>query len=163
MENRALTLRERLVEALALAAEVDRRARLVRILGLGLHADGRVRLGAPDDWISRWEYAFIVGDEDGESLGYITVLYLSPDGPRVDPHAGNVSETEFFDDEVIDGLHDSDRLVKAFNRRFCSHPMAGGEDDVLLITMRRMLDPIAVMYNGNGDQMRLDPVSLEPR
>ena len=81
MKSRTLTSCDRLDEALALAAEVDSRARLVRIFGLGLHADGRVRLSAPDDWISRWEYAFVVGGEDEGPLRHVTVLYLFPDGP----------------------------------------------------------------------------------
>jgi hypothetical protein len=155
-----LKMRDRLDEAIRLAAEVNRQAQLVKITGLGLQPDGCVHLGKAVDWVSRWEYAFM-DDKDGQApKQYITVLYLQDAKPIVDPRAGNVAEIkEYFDEELIPILKDSHELVGIFHEQPDYKKMAGTAEDFIVYSMRRMLDPLATICNWDGQFLRLDPVS----
>lgn len=155
-----LLLRTKLPEATDLVAERYPGADLVRIFGLGLHADGAVVPAAPVEWLSRWEYAFCLAGSEPRPPWFVTVLYLYPGRPIVTPGAGNVSETEPFDEDTLAGLADSDRLVARFAEQSDFEPMAGTGEDCLVIGMRRMLDPVATMRNHRGQTLLLDPVEM---
>jgi len=158
MSREGFTMKDNLERALALVAEKNPDARLVCISGVGLHPDGRVRPAAPRDWLSRWQYAFC-DDRGGEAPPrFYTVLYLFADGPRLDENAGNVTETEPFDDETLSVMADSDRLVEIFREQPGFQPPAGSGDDLLVITMRRMFDPVAYLSNWKGQSLVLDPL-----
>jgi hypothetical protein len=159
-------MRDRLDEAIRLAAKVNRQANLVKIIGLGLHPDGCVHLRNPDDWVSRWEYAFMDDKEGQAPRQYITVLYLQDGDAIVDSQAGNVAGIkEYFDEELIPILKDSHELVDIFHDQHDYKKMAGTAEDFIVYDMRRMLDPLATLLNWDGQFLRLDPVSgdvLEP-
>jgi hypothetical protein len=157
-----LKMRDKLGEAVRLAAEVNPEARLVRIVGIGLYDDGTVHLENPDDYMSRWEYAF-KDDKDGESPPVcVTVLYWTTGERLVDKNAGNVSwDLEYFDDEILSELLDSDALAEVFADQENFKRLAGSGNDVIAYTMRRALDPVAVIQNWKSQQLMLDPLSGE--
>lgn len=157
-----LKMRDKLEEALRLVAEINPEARLVRIIGIGVHEDGTVHLGNSRDYESRWEYAF-KDDKDGESPPVcITVLYYNADERLIDENAGNVPwDMEFFDEEIIDELKDSDELAEIFADEDDFKPLAGSGHDVILYTMRRALDPVVMICNWKGQNLMLDPIGGE--
>lgn len=157
-----LSMWDRFDEALRVAAEVDPEARLVRIVGIGLHRDGRVQLGAAEDYASRWEYAFC-NDRDGRRPPVcLTVLYWQDGEQLVDPRAGNVGGgLEAFDEELIPDLLDSMPLAERFQNTPGHEPLAGSSDDHIAYFMRRPLDPVAALHNFAGQHLLLDPLSGE--
>lgn len=161
MTSTRLKMRDRLDQAIRLALEINPEAKLVRISGLGVHADGAVELGRPNDYISRWEYAFM-DDREGEAPPFfVSVLYYASGEPLVTPNPGNVTQSETFDEEIIPELQDSDALVEIFNDQPDYKPMGGYQQDALVYSMRRALDPIVIMQNWKGQFLRLDPISLD--
>jgi hypothetical protein len=157
-----LKMKDKLDEALSLAAEINLEARLVRIIGIGVHQDGTVHLDNPNDYESRWEYAF-KDDKDGESPPLcLTVLYYNAGQRLVDKNAGNVPwDMEYFDEEIIDELRDSDDLAELFADEDDFKPLSGSGSDVILYTMRRALDPVAIISNWKGQNLMLDPIGGE--
>jgi hypothetical protein len=157
-----LKMRDKLDEALRLVAKINPEARLVRIIGIGVHQDGTVHLDNSRDYESRWEYAF-KDDKDGESPPVcITVLYYNFNERLVDENAGNVPwDMEYFDEEIIDELKDSDELAEIFADQDDFKPLGGSGRDVVLYTMRRALDPVVMISNWKGQHLQLDPISLE--
>jgi hypothetical protein len=157
-----LKMRDKLDEALRLAAEVNPEAQLVRIIGIGVHDDGTVHLDNPNDYESRWEYAF-KDDHDGESPpACLTVLYYHTGQRLIDKNAGNVPwDMEYFDEEIIPELKDSDELSEVFAEEDDFKPLSGSGSDVILYTMRRALDPVVMINNWKGQHLQLDPISAE--
>lgn len=155
-----LKMRDKLDEALRLAAEINPEAHLVRIIGIGVHEDGTVHLDNPSDYESRWEYAF-KDDGDGESPpACITVLYYHTGQRLIDKNAGNVPwDMEYFDEEIIDELKDSDELAEIFADEDDFKALSGSGSDVILYTMRRALDPIVIISNWKGQHLMMDPIS----
>jgi hypothetical protein len=139
MPGTILKMRDKLDEAIRLASGVSPEVNLIRITGLGIHSDGTVQLGRPNDFVSRWEFAFM-DDKEGEAPPFfVSVLYLKPGKPLVTPSAGNVMQSEYFDEEVIPELHDSDALVELFNDQPDYKPMGGNNQDAMVYSMRRAL------------------------
>ena len=161
MEPLKLKMRDKLDEAMRLAAEVNPEVKLVRITGLGIHPDGTVHLGRVGDYISRWEYAFMDNKEGEAPPEFVTVLYWQSGAPHVDPRAGNVSVMEYFDEEIIPELRDSDALVERFHDQPEHKAMCGHQNDVIAYSMRRALDPVVVLQNWKGQSWRMDPISLD--
>lgn len=155
-------MKDRLNDALAAARQVNPAAKLCRIFGLGLRADGSILLGEPGKFVPRWEYAFVDGREGKAPPRYVTVLYLSPRTPLVDPNAGNVTSAEPFPPWAVPILADSDVLAAAFSAQAGHEPMGGFDDDSLLYHVDNG-EPGAVMGNWKGQHLRLDPVTVAVR
>lgn len=158
-----LRMHDRLAEATKLALEVDSWAMLSSVVGIGVHKDGAVHLGEEkDDYISRWQYAFM-NDMRGEAPPrYITVLYFM-DGktPHLDKKAGNVSDTVPFDKDIIPRLENSDAIVAKFHQQPDFKLMAGHSNDVVVYRMERPMAPIAIVSNWKGQSIIMDPVEMD--
>jgi hypothetical protein len=151
-------MKDRLDEAAAAARRVDPRAKLCRIFGLALRADGTILLGEPGKYVPRWEYAF-ADDQDGEAPPrYVTVLYLSPAAPIVDPNAGNVSAAAPFPSWAASSLADSDVLAAAFSAQPGHERMGGFDHDSILYQVEKG-EPVVLMGNWKGQHLRMDPVT----
>ncbi|RME25540.1 MAG: hypothetical protein D6806_07680 [Deltaproteobacteria bacterium] len=154
-------MKELLEPSVRLALERRPQARLVRIAGFGLRENGRIVPMAPRNWVCRWEFAFCSAAEEPGLFSYHSVSYLQWNKPQYSDVAGNVSETEPFDDETLAGIADSDELVEIFASISGFRPMAGHDDDFVAITMRRPLDPVAYMHNRHGQWAMIDPLGRE--
>lgn len=156
-----LMMKDRLKDAMSEAEKVNPRALLVSVFGLGLHPDGTVRLGEPDDYFSRWQYAFCDDMGGEEPPQYITVIYMCKGEPMVDSNAGNVIHTVPFEDDIVDRLANSGRIVDIFQRQPGHKKMKGTDNDCIIYYMERMMAPIAVLANWKNQMLRVDPVELE--
>jgi hypothetical protein len=158
-----LKMRDRLDEAIKLAKEIDSWAMLSSIVGLKVHQDGAVHLGeAKDDYISRWQYAFM-NDMGGDApTKYITVLYwMDGKTPHVDKKAGNVSDTVPFEDDLIPKLEDSDSLAAKFNQQPNFKTLGGYDSDCVIYRMDKPMLPLAIVTNWKGQSLMIDPVEME--
>jgi hypothetical protein len=70
-------------------------------------------------------------------------------------------DLEYFDDEILSELLDSDALAEVFADQENFKRLAGSGNDVIAYTMRRALDPVAVIQNWKSQQLMLDPLSGE--
>lgn len=156
---KGVRMKDRLNEAMAAAKQVNPRAKLCRVFGLALRADGSILLGEPGKFVPRWEYAFVDDQEEHAPPRYVTILYLSPGAPLVDPNAGNVSSIEPFPSGDAPILADSDVLAAAFNAQAGHEPMGGFDNDSILYQVEKG-EPVVLMGNWKGQHIRLDPVTL---
>jgi len=157
--SKGLRMKDRLNEAIAAARQVNPRAKLCRIFGLALQADGTVLLGQPGKYVPRWEYAFVDGEEEKVPPRYVTVLYLNPGAPLVDPNAGNVSSLEPFPAWAAPALADSDVLAAAFSAQPGHEPMGGCDNDSILYQVENG-QPDVLLGNWKGQHLRMDPVTV---
>jgi hypothetical protein len=128
---------------------------------LCLHRDGTVHLGDPEDYVSRWQYAFMDDKDDEEPPQFITVLHISPNEINIDKNAGNVVHGIPFDDDIISQLKDSDKLAKVYHRPQDVKRMKGKDNDCVLYFMEKMMAPVAILQNWKGQFLKIDPVTLE--
>ena len=154
-------MKELLEPATGIVQEKRSQARLVRISGFGLRHDGRIMPSAPQNWTCRWEFAFRSPAKEQGLFVFHSVLYLQGAKPVYTDAAGNVQQAEPFDEETVVEMADSDELADLFASIDGFAPMAGHDDDWLLITMRRPLDPVAHMHNRHGQSAMIDPLGRE--
>lgn len=157
-----LKMKDRLDEAMKLAKEEDSWVELVSIVGIRLHRDGAVHFGGKDDYVSRWQYAFVKDRGDAGPPKWVTVLYwMNGEKPHIDPNAGNCSDTIPFEEDIIQRLEDSPELTTIFHQQPDFKPMGGYDGDVIIYKMERPMAPMAIIQNWKGQGLMIDPVTLE--
>lgn len=158
-----LKMHDRLAEAMKLVKDIDSWAMLSSIVGIKVHRDGAVHLGEKkDDYISRWQYAFM-NDMGGDApTRYITVLYwMEGKDPHIDKKAGNVSDTVPFEEDIIPKLENSNSLVAMFNQQAGFKTLGGYDNDTVVYRMDKPMLPMAIVSNWKGQTMIIDPVEME--
>ena len=145
---RPTRMRERLEEAIRLAAAEDPAARLVTIIGNGLSADGTAGLDEAASYSHRWVYGFF----NAASRVRLTVSWLTSAHnrsiPWVDPSAGNISAEDPIADPAR--LADSDVVAAAFATDPACAPLVGDGGDQMVYTFAGGRDVVWISAAGGG-------------
>lgn len=140
-------VRDRLDEAIAVAAQADPNAALVSIFTLGVDDAGRVRLDRADSFSVRLQYMFYnAGTDTAMTVSWYSAVWTT-DNPVVDLDAGNVvAETPIADPAA---LVDSDIPVAASAADGCN-ALTGDDDDSLQYSNDGTRDVVYVFPAGGG-------------
>ncbi|MEQ8571354.1 MAG: hypothetical protein RMA76_40865 [Deltaproteobacteria bacterium] len=142
----AVTMRQRLDEAIAVAAMEDPNAVLVSVFALGLDADGTIRIDRAASYSVRLQFGFL----NPTTMQALTVTWFSQvwsmPNPVLEPDAGNVSADIPIAD--IGALVDSDRVASAYAAAGC--PALTGDDSDALIYQNNGTDDVVNVSSASG-------------
>lgn len=142
----AVTMRQRMDEAIALAATEDPNARLVSVFAVGLDDDGKIRIDRAASYSVRLQFGF----RNASTMNTMTVTWFSQvwamPNPVLDPDAGNVTAENPIPDPSL--LVDSDRVAAAFTAGGCG--ALTGDDGDTLIYQNNGTDDVVHVYSTSG-------------
>jgi hypothetical protein len=154
------TMRDLLADAVNRARDIDPGCQLTAAIAFGPDAQGRVDLGDAGNYLKRWEFQFLKGNNDGIKVRYLTPAYgpQFPDTPQLEETSGPPNNEGALVASLA-ALPDSDVVAARYAELGCG-TLTGNDNDVLMVQHAGGADRWYVSANG-GRALTLDATTLD--